>query len=1230
MIVNIEKQKYQVNDDEFTKKYIQEYCNLNILNELGDIERMVGLIRDISKDLNINDVFYLNSTHGGYLPIQCSDFIKQNTIIYDISTLKSFENHINNLNVNIKNLNIDTNKLNLITNNENIDKYFKINDNPKLFYCEHLSNICVEYINTNNSDNIIIISPESKYLNLIYSNSYFLKNTDMVIYVPSKYNFNFYLAFRYYIDEGEKELKNQEDNGKGKLQIRRVLNYDNLINLCIMVKNGGEPFETMLKENIHLIDKWTILDTGSTDNTIENINKILSRKKGNLYKEPFINFRDSRNRLLELAGTSCKYTLMLDDTYHIKGDLRNFLNIVRSDQFCDSFSLYIKSDDVEYASNRILKSNRQLKYLYKIHEVIQFDNNINVIIPFNVSHIVDERYESMETRTMNRKLLDIKLLFEELVDDPQNPRTHYYLGQTYNLLEDYENAFKWMMERVNHQNEGFLQEKVDACFEAARIANFKLNKPWNEVEPIYLRAFELDKERPDAVYFLGIHYYLENNMKLAYDYLKLAYTIGYPQYKQYSLKPTISFYFVPKFLARVCYLIEDYKLGQECSRFFLTHNSESHVLNDKHKHINDYYEMRSWYLIYMNLNKCPPKSQINTISNYKYNMHNNASAKKKLLCFVADGGYEPWSGSTILKKGVGGSETYIIEMARYIQKSGIYNVIVFCNSLESEIFEEVQYLPLNEYHTFVNVNYVDVCIVSRFTQYLPVAFKGNVENVYLVVHDVSPIGNVIPVTDSKLKRIFCLTEWHSGEVSKEFLQLKDIIEPFYYGIDIELFKKYQNIPKKPYKFIYSSFPNRGLLPLLQMWPKIYENQPLSSLELFCDLDGKWVNETEPLQMKEIKRLLNEYKSHKSNYNIVYHGWVDKETLTRHWCESDIWFYPCIFSETFCLTALEAAISKTFIITNGLAALQNTVGDRGIIIEGNPLTQEWQELALNEIKKYITQPDNSTDNIEINMNKNNLIQKNYQWAINLTWKNRANKLIEILNKYNVNTSINKNLIQEINNNEENIYTNTNTDTVNLNYAGMYNWTNDLPKGHKQYFLDVIHYFNNKREFKQKKSKILEIGVYTGTSLFNILNLIPNSFGLAIDKWENYKETNLSLNMIENNIEQIFYDNLKKLEFNNRVKVIKGNSCDILLELLEKNEKYDFIYVDGSHLLLDAYLDIILSWKLLEKGGILAIDDVQYNTEHILESPFKAVEHFMNLYNGKYKILNLNYRAFFEKL
>ena len=50
-----------------------------------------------------------------------------------------------------------------------------------------------------------------------------------------------------------------------------------------MVKNGGPQFEQMLLDNMPFFDRWTILDTGSTDTTIETIHKVLvGKKKGNL------------------------------------------------------------------------------------------------------------------------------------------------------------------------------------------------------------------------------------------------------------------------------------------------------------------------------------------------------------------------------------------------------------------------------------------------------------------------------------------------------------------------------------------------------------------------------------------------------------------------------------------------------------------------------------------------------------------------------------------------------------------------------------------------------------------------------------------------------------------------------------------------------------------------------------------------------------------------------------
>jgi len=1159
MKITIDQKDFMINENEFIQIKHDKFTNLILRDKVGYFERIISLLIELSQTFNFQNALFFEQTHGGFIPINCSSNISNLLIINDNNTqhYKNIEeslvlNKINNIN-NIKLTH--TLLVNQILNDKFIvfsEKHESINKDI-LTNCNHilLTTLCLNFV---------------KYG---YTNIYQLSNTDLYLYIPNELIDIFNKEFFYYINEDK-------------------LNYDNLNHLCIMVKNAGPQFEQMLLDNLPFFDRWTILDTGSTDNTIEIINRVLKgKKKGELYQEPFINFRDSRNRCLELAGTSCKFITMLDDTYVIKGELTKFLNEIRGDQLSSSFTIFIESEDTLYGSNRIIKSKSGLKYIHKIHEVICDKNNINIVIPKEVANIDDRRFDYMEKRTMERKQLDLKLLFEEVDENPHDPRAYYYLAQTYNLLEDYEKAFYYFNKRAEFTNSGFVQERVDAIFESARIANFKLNKPWPECEELYNKCYKADESRPEALYFIGIHYYLDNNYVKAFGYLKKAFEIGFPLHCQYSLKPTLSFHFLPKFLCKICYDLNQYELGLKAGELFLKNNKSD---------ADSYEEVVSWYKIYEKLTikveDCKPKVP-----------------SKPIFVFNADGGFNNWSGSSINSIGVGGSETYIIELARYIQKSCQFDVYVFCNCLEEENFEGVTYKPLSTYYSFIKQNYIHTCIVSRFSEYLPITFNGYIENVYLVVHDLTPSGIVIPI-DKKLKKIFCLTEWHVEFFTEIFPQLKNITVPFYYGIDFKRFKQSSEeihmTIKEKYKFIYSSFPNRGLLQLLQMWPKIYEIQPLASLHLYCDINGEWVNSVQKDMMDKIRQLFNLYNVEQNNMNIFYHGWVNKNVLSEAWLTSDIWFYPCTFKETFCLTALEAALSKTLVITNDLAALKNTVSDRGIIIKGDASHDEWQQKALIELKKYLEPEIN-------NLKKefySDLIKQNYEWASSLSWESQANKLLE---EY---------ILKE-----------------NLDYKGMYNWTNDLPFGHKKYFLEAIHYFNKNytKINNGEKVKILEVGTYTGISLINIVKLIPNSIGYGLDRWSNYIEGE-SLNKVEilDNIDELaveasFYKNIETSGLKDRIQGIQGDSFEILLKMVKENNKFDFIYVDGSHLAFDCYTDLILSWQLLAKGGILAIDDYLYNSEGaVIDSPFEGINHFLNKYEKEFKILHKDYRVFLQKI
>jgi hypothetical protein len=574
----------------------------------------------------------------------------------------------------------------------------------------------------------------------------------------------------------------------------------------------------------------------------------------------------------------------------------------------------------------------------------------------------------MENRTMERKAYDLQVLEEGLREEPDNPRNLYYLAQTYNLLKKYDVAFDYFMQRVHHPNEGFIQEKHDAYFEAGRIANFQLNKPWNECQELYEKAFELDHKRPESQYFLGIHYYLEGNRSLAWFYFKRAFEIGFPIHCEFSLKPTLSFFFLPKFLVELCYTYaKDYSLGKRVAELFLQNNKPT---NAKGEPIVEYGTMTLWHNIFSLLEKTNPVA----------NPHMD-EGEKPILTFVADGGFGTWTGRDILTQGMGGSETYIVEMARWIQKSDTFRVVVFCRCEEMDIFENVTYLPITEYTDFISKNRVYSSIISRYMEYVPCSLVGHVENVYIVLHDLVPDGTVIPV-HPKLKKIFCLSEWHVEHFLGIFPQFKGKTLPFYYGVNHSL--QEEDFCKIPYKFIYSSYPNRGLLQLLQMWPRIVEREPRASLHIYSNVDGEWANRVIPEEMNQIRQLLVDYRA-TTTMNIFYYGWVAKRVLMESWMSADVWFYPTSFLETFCLTALECAITKTLAITTRLGSLTNTVGNRGVLLDGNPKDPEWQ---TNTIEMLFSVLENQEK-------KEELIERNYRWAQNLSWENQSKKIIPLL-------------------------------------------------------------------------------------------------------------------------------------------------------------------------------------------------------------------------------------------
>jgi hypothetical protein len=325
--------------------------------------------------------------------------------------------------------------------------------------------------------------------------------------------------------------------------------------------------------------------------------------------------------------------------------------------------------------------------------------------------------------------------------------------------------------------------------------------------------------------------------------------------------------------------------------------------------------------------------------------------------------------------------------------------------------------------------------------------------------------------------------------------------------------------------------------------------------------------------------------------------VSKAELAAAWRRSAVWFYPCTFAETFCLTALEAQAAGTAVVCSDLAALQNTVGERGNLVHGDARTGEWQERALVALRSVL--PGGEEVGRQVGIART--------WALGRSWGQRTAEFLQEFLK----------------------------PSLSVQYAGMYNWTHDLPSGSRSVFEGVL------QRFVGQRARVLEIGTYAGTSLIEMLRVIgEGATGVGVDRWKNYAEgrdgeATMLKRMEETNVEAIFWKNVASAGMGSRIEGLKGDSVDVLLGLVERGERFDFVYVDGSHKCIDCYADMILGWRLLKVGGIMVVDDYTYQWERVeagevLEYPLRGVDWFLEKRVGEYAVIEKGYRVFLEKV
>jgi glycosyltransferase involved in cell wall biosynthesis/Tfp pilus assembly protein PilF len=236
------------------------------------------------------------------------------------------------------------------------------------------------------------------------------------------------------------------------------------VSLCMIVKNEERFLPQCLRSVKEYVDEIVVVDTGSTDRTIE----IAESFGAVVVQRPWRDdFAWARNESLTLATK--RWILFMDADEELTTDSRAALLAVKTLPAYDTalwVRIYNKTDDylgsgdVSHALIRIFPNDERIRFRGLIHEYPAIDGNEHSIeaVHSEIS-FVHHGYVKDVVSERRKGERNLSILREATQREPENPYHWYNLGTTAYLTNDYElarSSLERMRELVGDGSRAFM------------------------------------------------------------------------------------------------------------------------------------------------------------------------------------------------------------------------------------------------------------------------------------------------------------------------------------------------------------------------------------------------------------------------------------------------------------------------------------------------------------------------------------------------------------------------------------------------------------------------------------------------------------------------------------------------------------------------------------------------------------------------------------------------------
>lgn len=243
------------------------------------------------------------------------------------------------------------------------------------------------------------------------------------------------------------------------------------ISLCMIVKNESKIIEKTLENILNNvpINYYCISDTGSTDNTIEVIEKFMKLKgiPGKVYSDKWVDFSHNRNKCITYCRNTSDYTFIFDADDSFVG------NFEMPKLIEDCYMLKF-GNKIKYGRILFIKNTSKWEYEGIIHESIKNRDNPNIeAYLVEGDYYIDSGKFGDRSSDPNKYLNDALLLEKQLIiEKPSKLKSRYkfYCANSYKdhydatgIIIYKDRAIDWYKKVINDDEPCWIEQKYCSC-----------------------------------------------------------------------------------------------------------------------------------------------------------------------------------------------------------------------------------------------------------------------------------------------------------------------------------------------------------------------------------------------------------------------------------------------------------------------------------------------------------------------------------------------------------------------------------------------------------------------------------------------------------------------------------------------------------------------------------------------------------------------------------------------